>query len=158
MKEEQTGDNFRETLIHRQEETMQGNFKTEVLTLRTTHENQLLDITDSLGQAILRGGMRDGILTVFVPHTTAGITINEAADPDVQTDILLALDKAFPDLPEFRHREGNSRAHVRASLMGSSCQIIVEAGTMQLGSWQGVYLCEFDGPRTRRIFLKFLGE
>ncbi len=136
---------------------MKASFSKE-LTLKTSHRKQLLDITDVLKQTITTADLWDGILMVFVPHTTAGITINEAADPDVKNDILLALDKTFPNLKEFRHMEGNSQAHVLASIMGSSLQIIVENGALKLGTWQGIYFCEFDGPRSRTIYLKFLGN
>lgn len=137
---------------------MDRKFKTEVLTIQTAHACQLVDITDRLGRMLQDRGMNSGILTVFCPHTTAGITINEAADPDVKRDLLLALDSAFPCLPQFRHLEGNSSAHIKASVMGSSCQVIVEEGQLKLGTWQGIYLCEFDGPRNRTVLLKFLSE
>jgi secondary thiamine-phosphate synthase enzyme len=94
---------------------------------------------------------------VFCPHTTAGITINENADPDVARDFLIGLGKAFPDRAEFRHAEGNSAAHLKASAVGSSATVIVSGGLLVLGTWQGIYLCEFDGPRRRRLFVKVLG-
>jgi secondary thiamine-phosphate synthase enzyme len=103
--------------------------------------------------------VESGILVVYVPHTTAGITIQENADPDVRADLLLALANAVPARPpggEYRHAEGNSDAHVKASLVGSSATIVVDRGELVLGTWQGVYLCEFDGPRTRKVLLKLL--
>ena len=99
-------------------------------------------------------GMSDGIITVYVPHTTAGVTINENTDPDVVADMSDALDRAVPWEAGYRHMEGNSAAHVKASMMGSSVQVFVEAGQLQLGTWQGIYLCEFDGPRTRTMWIK----
>ena len=102
--------------------------------------------------------MQNGICLVYCPHTTAGMTINENADPDVVTDLLFALDKTFPDRPEFRHMEGNSAAHLKASTMGSSVTVIVENGNLVLGTWQGIYFCEFDGPRTRKFYVKVMGE
>jgi secondary thiamine-phosphate synthase enzyme len=114
----------------------------------------MIDITREARDALAKSQVSDGILTVFVPHTTAGVTINENADPDVQTDLLLGLSKAFPDRPEFRHSEGNSSAHLRATAVGSSVTILVEGGALVLGTWQGVYFCEFDGPRTRKFYVK----
>src|SRR5512146_2549814 len=102
-------------------------------------------------------GLKDGVVTVFVPHTTAAVTINENADPDVVHDVLLALDRAVPhDMAGFRHSEGNSAAHTKSSLVGCSISIPVSGGRMQLGTWQGIYFCEFDGPR-RREFLVTAG-
>ena len=94
----------------------------------------------------------------MVPHTTAGVTINENADPDVVYDILNSLRKIFPNDSSQHHMEGNSDAHVKASMMGSSCTVMVEGGKLKLGTWQGVYLCEFDGPRTRTFHTKFMGQ
>lgn len=99
-----------------------------------------------------------GIAIVYCPHTTAGMTINENADPDVVHDLLIGLSKAFPDRPEFRHAEGNSTAHLKASAMGSSVTVIIESGKLLLGTWQGVYFCEFDPPRSRKFYVKVLGE
>jgi secondary thiamine-phosphate synthase enzyme len=124
-------------------------------TLSTPREG-MLDVTRDARDALSRSGARDGILVAFVPHTTAGVTINENADPDVQRDILLGLSRAFPDSADFRHAEGNSAAHLRASAVGSSVTVLVEDGKLVLGTWQGIYFCEFDGPRTRRLFIKVL--
>ena len=95
---------------------------------------------------------------MYCPHTTAGITINEAADPDVLHDLLVGLDKAFPDRKEFRHSEGNSAAHLKASAIGSSVTVIIDNGKVILGTWQGVYFAEFDPPRTRKYYVKIIGE
>ncbi|MDR2405960.1 MAG: secondary thiamine-phosphate synthase enzyme YjbQ [Deltaproteobacteria bacterium] len=121
-----------------------------------TKEQEMVDITDSLRDVIYKSRLNDGFVVVYVPHTTAGVTINEAADPSVQGDILFGLSKAFPDRPEFRHAEGNSSAHLRASAVGSSVTVLVENGSMILGNWQGIFFCEFDGPRTRSYFVKTL--
>jgi secondary thiamine-phosphate synthase enzyme len=121
---------------------------------------QLVDVTAEVRAAVRASGVMDGLCVVFVPHTTAGVTIQENADPDVQRDLLLALSHAVPDaLPGagYRHAEGNSSAHVKASLLGSSATVLVEGGAILLGTWQAIYLCEFDGPRTRRVQVKVTG-
>jgi secondary thiamine-phosphate synthase enzyme len=115
------------------------------------------DITAQIREAVRKSGITDGIAVVYCPHTTAGITINENADPDVVRDLLFALDKTFPDRPEFRHGEGNSAAHLKASAIGSSVTVIVEGGRLVLGTWQGVYFTEFDPPRSRKFFVKVIG-
>lgn len=125
-------------------------------TLRTERQN-FYNITANVERAIKESGVTDGICTVFCPHTTAGMTINENADPDVVRDLLLALDKTYPDRKEFRHAEGNSSAHLKASAMGSSITVIVEKGKLILGTWQGIYFCEFDGPRIRKYYVKVIG-
>jgi secondary thiamine-phosphate synthase enzyme len=98
-------------------------------------------------------GIKDGVVTVFVPHTTAGITVNENADPSVTADISAALERAVPWEAQYKHTEGNAAAHVKASLMGSSVQLIVDCGRLLLGTWQAVYFCEFDGPRSRSVWI-----
>jgi len=124
-------------------------------TLFTQHGN-LYNITPQVREAISECGIESGICVVFCPHTTAGITINENADPDVTHDLLIGLNKAFPDRPEFRHGEGNSAAHLKASAVGSSATIIIEKGRPLLGTWQGVYFCEFDAPRNRKFYVKVM--
>jgi len=114
------------------------------------------NITAQIREAITKSGVMNGIAVVYCPHTTAGITINENADPDVVHDLLYGLAKAFPDRPEFRHGEGNSAAHLKASAMGSSATIIIADGKPLLGTWQGIYFCEFDPPRKRKFFVKVL--
>ncbi|WP_242338783.1 MULTISPECIES: secondary thiamine-phosphate synthase enzyme YjbQ [Anaeromyxobacter] len=129
------------------------------LEIKTRASNELVDVTAEVRAALHRSGVESGVLVAFVPHTTAGITIQENADPDVRTDLLLALANAVPERPPggaYRHAEGNSDAHVKASLVGSSATIVVERGELVLGTWQGVYLCEFDGPRTRKMLLSVL--
>lgn len=114
------------------------------------------NITSQVCEAVAKSGVTDGIAVVYCPHTTAGITINENADSDVVRDLLLGLDKAFPDRPEFRHAEGNSVAHLKASAMGSSVTVIIDGGRLVLGTWQGIYFCEFDLPRSRKFFVKVM--
>ena len=116
------------------------------------------NITPQLREAVAKSGVTGGHAIVYCPHTTAGITINENADPDVVRDLLLGLRAAFPDRREFRHAEGNSAAHLKASAMGSSVTVIIEGGKPLLGTWQGVYFCEFDPPRQRRFYVKVEGD
>ena len=112
------------------------------------------DITPAVMDFVRKSGVDDGVCIVFCPHTTAGVTINENADPDVVHDMLLGLDKAFPDRAEFRHGEGNSSAHLKASCVGSSVTVIVEDGKLVLGRWQSIWFCEFDAPRNRTYYVK----
>lgn len=124
--------------------------------VKTTRAQQFIDITGLVNRAVSESGVRDGLAVVFVPHTTAGVTLNENADHDVVEDILSALNKAYPKRGEYIHVEGNSHAHMKASLMGCSCSIIIENGKLKLGTWQGVYFCEFDGPRNRKVYIKII--
>ena len=126
-------------------------------TLQTQREG-FYNITAAVKDEVRRSGVADGICVVYCPHTTAGITINENADPDVVRDMLLGLDKAFPDRTEFRHMEGNSSAHLKASCVGSGVTVIIENGALVLGTWQGIYFCEFDGPRTRKFHINPIGS
>ena len=123
----------------------------------STPKQGLVDITAQVRQALKECGVFSGACVVFCPHTTAGITVNENADPDVVHDILIGLDKAYPDRKEFRHGEGNSAAHLKSSAVGCSRTFIVEEGRLVLGTWQGIYFCEFDGPRERRFLVKVVG-
>ncbi len=120
--------------------------------LRTGKDMELVDISADLAQTVAASGIADGVLMVFSPHTTAGITINEGADPAVRSDIVGALREMLPVSYPYRHLEGNSPSHVLASLMGSSVAIIISGGVMRLGTWQKVFFCEFDGPRTRKVW------
>ena len=120
----------------------------------STSRKDFYNITSQVRQVVSASGITDGIAVIFCPHTTAGITINENADPDVVRDLLLGLDNAFPDRVEFRHSEGNSAAHLKASAIGSSVTVIIENGRLLLGTWQGIYFCEFDPPRSRKFFVK----
>ena len=124
--------------------------------VKTTRPQEFVDITGLVNKAVKESGVKDGIVTVFVPHTTAGVTINENSDPDVITDILSALNKTYPERNGYLHIEGNSHAHIKASLMGSSCNVIIENGALKLGIWQGIYFCEFDGPRNRKVYIKIM--
>ena len=127
----------------------------EEFSVRTERQG-FTDITSRVAEIVSRSGVREGTCVVFCPHTTAAITINENADPDVVRDMLIGLDRAFPDRGEFRHAEGNSSAHLKSSCIGASETVIVSGGQLLLGTWQGLYLCEFDGPRTRRVIVQAL--
>jgi secondary thiamine-phosphate synthase enzyme len=124
------------------------------ITVQSKSRTGFIDITSSVQQFVDGIGIKDGLITVFVPHTTAGVTINENADPDVTADMETVLDRMVPWSGGYRHSEGNTAAHVKASLMGSSAQVLVKNGKLCLGTWQSIYFCEFDGPRTRKIWLK----
>src|SRR5512138_1380605 len=129
------------------------------LEVPTRAAHDLVEITDAVRGVLRKAGVADGILVVYVPHTTAGVTVQENADPDVRRDLLLALENAVPAKAargEYRHAEGNSDAHVKASLVGSSATLVVKDGDLLLGTWQGVFLCEFDGPRRRTVHLKVI--
>ena len=123
--------------------------------IQTPHQG-FLDITSKVAEDVRKADVDHGIAVIFVPHTTAAVTINENADPDVTYDMTMAYDKAFPDNPRFRHMEGNSAAHCKSSAMGPSLTVIVEGGQLLLGTWQGIYFCEFDGPRNRRYMVKVM--
>ena len=124
------------------------------LSIRTSSRMQFLDITGQVQDAVKESGVADGIGTVFVPHTTAGITINENADPDVTRDIMDTLERLVPRKGDYRHTEGNADSHVKASLMGFSVDVLVEGGRLVLGTWQAIYFCEFDGPRSRQVLVR----
>jgi len=124
--------------------------------IKTAKSQEFINITNIVYDAVRRSRVKDGLAIVFVPHTTAGITINENADHDVVGDILSALSKTYPEQNGYRHMEGNSHAHIKASIMGSSCSVIIENGQLKLGTWQGIYFCEFDGPRNRKIYIKII--
>lgn len=124
------------------------------ISVQTNSRTDFIDITETVQRFVKEQNIRTGLITVFVPHTTAGVTINENADPDVTADMETVLDEMVPWTNGYRHAEGNTAAHVKASMMGSSVQVIVENGRLCLGVWQSIYFCEFDGPRSRRIWLK----
>ena len=128
----------------------------EILNVPTTSRTEFVDITNLIRDTVSGNGWSDGILTIYCPHTTAAITINEAADPDVQSDILKTLGKLIPHRDNYAHMEGNSDAHIKASVVGSSQQVIIENGQLILGTWQGIFFCEFDGPRSRKVFAQFV--
>jgi len=124
----------------------------------STERTGMINITNSVRETLRESGVISGVCVVYCPHTTAGVTINENADPDVVRDMLFALDKTYPDRPEFRHAEGNSAAHLKASAMGASVTIPFKDGKLLLGMWQGAYFCEFDGPRKRHFYVKIMGD
>jgi secondary thiamine-phosphate synthase enzyme len=126
------------------------------ISIKTHTREELIDITSEVQSAVTSAGIKDGFAICFVPHTTAGITINENADPDVKRDLIYKLNKEFPQSDGYHHAEGNSDAHLKASLFGSSEHILIENGQLVLGTWQGIYFCEFDGPRTRRLKIKVI--
>ncbi len=121
--------------------------------------NQMIDVTSQVASIVSQAGITNGQATVYCPHTTAAITINENADPDVPHDILLTLSALFPqDRLDYRHCEGNSDAHCKSSLLGCSEQVLIKSGQLNLGTWQGIFFCEFDGPRTRKVIVQVRGE
>ena len=124
------------------------------LDVKTGSKTELADLTDRIQQVVAKSGVKEGLCHVFVPHTTAGVTINENADPSVKADILMVLNKLISDRESYRHAEGNSPAHIKASLVGPQLTVIVSQGRLLLGTWQGIFFCEFDGPRSRRVHVK----
>ncbi|GEL77691.1 secondary thiamine-phosphate synthase enzyme YjbQ [Tenuibacillus multivorans] len=129
------------------------------LTLQTNQHDQMVDVTHEVQQYISDNNMKDGAVSVYCPHTTAGITINEDADPDVKTDMIRRFNEVYPWEHQLdRHMEGNTAAHMKASTVGASQHIIVEDGRLLLGTWQGIYFCEFDGPRRRKFYVKILSH
>jgi len=126
----------------------------EQFNVRTSARDQMIDITEEVSKIVSQSTVDTGVVVIYVPHTTAGITINENADPDVIHDLLAQLDRMVPhSQPFYRHVEGNSAAHVKASIVGASAMVLIDRGRMVLGQWQGLYFCEFDGPRTRRVLV-----
>lgn len=128
------------------------------ITLQTRSRTDFVKIDHEVAEVLHETGLQEGVLTLFIPHTTAGITINENADPDVTSDMEMVLDRVVPWTGGYRHFEGNTAAHVKAGMMGSSAQVIVSKGQLQLGTWQSLYFCEFDGPRTRQVWVKGISE
>jgi secondary thiamine-phosphate synthase enzyme len=126
------------------------------INVRSKSRNEFIDITDMVQEVVKEAGITKGICYLYVPHTTAGITINEGADPSVQRDIINALSRLVPHEMNYFHREGNADAHIKTTLVGSSLNVIVEEGKLLLGTWQSIFFCEFDGPRHRRIAIKFI--
>jgi secondary thiamine-phosphate synthase enzyme len=125
------------------------------LSITTRNRSEMIDITSQIEGELKKSGLKDGVCFLFVPHTTAGITINESADPSVATDIQAMLNKLIPWEGSYRHLEGNSAAHIKSSLIGNSVMVFVESGHLKLGTWQGIFFCEFDGPRSRKLYIKF---
>ncbi len=127
------------------------------ISIKTSSRNEMLDITSQIQRLINDAGFKNGILVAYVPHTTAGITINEGADPDVVRDILQKLSELVPTSKAYHHTEGNADSHIKSTMVGSSVTVIVEEGRLVLGTWQRIFFCEFDGPRSRKIYAKLLG-
>ncbi len=126
------------------------------LRVRTKGRSDMVNITGLVREIVLKSDVLDGVVVVFVPHTTAGVTINENSDPDVVTDILMKLDKIVAEDSDYRHYEGNSSAHIKALMTGSSVTVIISGGKPVMGIWQGIYLCEFDGPRDRKVHVEII--
>jgi secondary thiamine-phosphate synthase enzyme len=126
--------------------------------IQTRAKEEFVDMTADADRIVAASGVARGMCIVAVPHTTAGVTVNENADPDVRADVLMTLKRVVPDNLPYSHSEGNSPAHVKSSLIGSSVSLIVENGRLQLGTWQGVFFCEFDGPRTRKVWFQVVGN
>ena len=126
--------------------------------VQTEDRSEMIDVTGQVREAIQAAEFRNGLCVLYVPHTTAGITINESADPSVRRDILTALNRMVPWNADYQHTEGNSAAHIKSSLMGASQSVIVENGQMVLGTWQGIFFCEFDGPRRRKLQIEFIED
>lgn len=129
---------------------------THELSIRSRRQIELIDISAQVGQVIAAAGVDEGVAYLFVPHTTAAVTINENADPDVSVDIVNGLNKLIPLHDNYRHQEGNSAAHIKSSLVGAGETILIRNGAPLLGTWQGIYFCEFDGPRQRKLQIKIL--
>jgi secondary thiamine-phosphate synthase enzyme len=126
------------------------------LSIRTHSRTELIDITAQVAKFVQQSKVQSGLLTLFVPHTTAAVTINENADPSVQHDILSELNRLIPFTGPYQHTEGNSAAHVKSTLVGPSLTVFIEEGQIVLGTWQGLYFCEFDGPRSRKVWVKII--
>jgi len=121
--------------------------------VKTSKQTEFIDITRSVQEAVKKTGVEEGICFIFIPHTTAAVTINENADPSVSQDIIMELNKVVPFQDRYQHLEGNSPAHIKASLIGCSQTVFVESGKLALGTWQGIFFCEFDGPRNRKVYV-----
>ncbi len=127
--------------------------------IQTIKRDQMIDITSEVIEFVEETNIKEGFVVVYCPHTTAGMTINENADPDVVSDMLMRLDEVYPwEHPKYLHMEGNSAAHLKASTFGTSQTILISNGKLVLGTWQGIYFCEFDGPRTRKYYMKIVSE
>ena len=129
-----------------------------MISVKSRSKTELIDITSKVNKAVGESNVNKGFCFLFVPHTTAAITINESADPAVKSDILMVLNQIIPWKADYQHMEGNSPAHVKATLVGTSEMIAIEDGELVLGTWQGIFFCEFDGPRTRKVHIHFLKE
>ena len=129
-----------------------------ILTVKTREKTELVDVTSDINQLIQKAGIDQGLCMIYVPHTTAAVTINESADPSVKSDMLMILNRIIPWEADYRHLEGNSPAHIKSTLVGSSEWVAIENRRLVLGTWQGVFFCEFDGPRTRKLHVRIMKE
>lgn len=130
----------------------------ETIQIRTPDHSSAVDITRAVSDKVQEAGIQSGMCLIYVPHTTAGLTINEGADPDVIDDVLNTLDKMVPWQGGYKHSEGNSAAHIKSILVGGGVQVIIESGRLVLGTWEKIFLCEFDGPRTRKVHIECIGK
>lgn len=130
----------------------------QLFQVKSSGRTDLIDITSPVQEAVQKSGVRDGICFIFIPHTTAAVTINENADPSVTQDLVMAFDQITPPEDHYRHLEGNSPAHIKSSLLGCSQTVFIESGKLVLGAWQGIFFCEFDGPRVRKVYVKVVRE
>jgi len=126
------------------------------ISVKSKDRTEFINITGEIQNAVSKSGIREGICYIFIPHTTAGVTINESADPDVVDDIQQSLNKLVPHSGNYRHTEGNADSHIKTSIVGSSQVVFIEGGRLKLGTWQGIFLCEFDGPRNRKVWVKII--
>jgi len=130
----------------------------QTVQVKSSRRIDFIDITHSVQEVIRKSGVGEGVCHLFIPHTTAAVTINENADPSVTRDIMMMLNKLIPSEDDYRHLEGNSSAHIKSSLLGCSETVFVESGKLVLGTWQGIFFCEFDGPRSRKVYVKVVKE
>jgi secondary thiamine-phosphate synthase enzyme len=135
-----------------------GELMMETLLVKTNRRTQLVDVTEHVQRAVVQSGVTAGVCHIYVPHTTAAVLINEHADPDVARDVEATLDRLIPRFGAYRHSEGNSDSHVKAALVGTSQVVFIESGELALGRWQGIFFCEFDGPRERKLQVKVVGD
>ena len=126
------------------------------ISVKSKDRTEFINITGEIQNAVSKSGIREGICYIFIPHTTAGVTINESADPDVVDDIQQSLNKLVPHSGNYRHTEGNADSHIKTSIVGSSEVVFIEGGKLKLGTWQGIFFCEFDGPRSRKVWVKIV--
>ncbi len=130
----------------------------QVISIKSSKQIEFIDITHRVQEVVVKTGVKEGICVIFVPHTTAGVTINENADPSVIQDIIMELNKIVPFKDSYLHREGNSPAHIKSSLVGCNLNVMIESGRLSLGTWQGIFFCEFDGPRSRKVHVKVIPD
>lgn len=131
---------------------------TQTFSVKSSKQTELIDITYPVQEAVQKAGVKEGLCVIFTPHTTAAVTINENADPSVPRDILMELNKIVPFEDRYQHTEGNSSAHIKSSLVGCSQTLFIESGRLLLGTWQGIFFCEFDGPRDRQVYVKVIPD